>query len=178
MKFGAVNCDKNGDLCSENGVEGYPTLKLFTGSKVTEYASGNSVTSISQFLRSQRAHKLHVSAVSDSGHVKSVDDVSLQKYIESSDFVVVDFYASWCPHCKLLKPIYKQLAEIFHSDGVIFLSIDGEKYDKVMSRYKIDGYPTILFFKNGHKHEYKNANTLEKLVHSVNKHFGLRRKHK
>jgi hypothetical protein len=37
VKVGAVNCDEHQDICSSNGVKGYPTIKAFVNGKGIVY---------------------------------------------------------------------------------------------------------------------------------------------
>jgi thioredoxin-like negative regulator of GroEL len=37
VKVGAVNCDEHQDICSSNGVKGYPTIKAFINGKGVVY---------------------------------------------------------------------------------------------------------------------------------------------
>ncbi|ODQ82058.1 hypothetical protein BABINDRAFT_23667, partial [Babjeviella inositovora NRRL Y-12698] len=78
---------------------------------------------------------------------KNFDEVVLQ----ADKHTLVEFYASWCSHCKRMLPQYEELAELFHSktDNVQVVKIDGDKYGKYAKRYSIEGYPTIKLFKNG-----------------------------
>lgn len=78
------------------------------------------------------------------------------------------FYADWCGYCNMLKPEYKNFADKALFIDVYALNIDENKnlLEKIKNsdcQFKITGYPTIWFYKNGVPLlEYKNdRNTME-----------------
>ncbi len=65
--------------------------------------------------------------------------------ITNSDLVVVDFYATWCPPCKALSPIYSNLATKY-TGKIKFLRVDVDKNNELARRYKIESIPCVIFF--------------------------------
>lgn len=62
--------------------------------------------------------------------------------------VVVDFYAEWCPPCKMLAPTLDRLAQKY--DGrVKILKCDIDENPALAERYGIQSIPNLLFFKHG-----------------------------
>src|SRR5688500_6293560 len=61
--------------------------------------------------------------------------------------VVIDFWAEWCPPCKIMSPLFEELSE--EMEYVYFASMDADAYPKLVSSYEIQSIPTFLFFKNG-----------------------------
>ncbi len=68
--------------------------------------------------------------------------------IESTLPVVVDFWASWCPPCRILHPIIDQFANDYEGK-VAVCKVDVDQNQELTRKYSIRGIPTILFFKNG-----------------------------
>jgi len=62
--------------------------------------------------------------------------------------VVVDFYASWCPPCKILSPLLDELAGPL-TNKVKFVKINVDEATALAQRMEIEAMPTLLFFKNG-----------------------------
>lgn len=61
--------------------------------------------------------------------------------------VLVAFTASWCGHCKNLKPQLESAAQAFKdSDNVVCAIIDADAYGQFTGKYNIHSYPTIKFF--------------------------------
>lgn len=93
------------------------------------------------------------------GFESSVGD--FDKDVSGSDKKLVMFYADWCPHCKTLKPKWEKAASEMNTEkSVKMISINAgngtEEEKALMSKYSVEGYPTILVFENGEKkEEYK-----------------------
>ena len=66
--------------------------------------------------------------------------------------VLIDLYADWCTYCKVLeKEIFpaKEVSALLNQ--FVTIRINGEEYPNLMERYKVKGFPTILFLdKNGY----------------------------
>jgi thioredoxin reductase (NADPH) len=58
--------------------------------------------------------------------------------------VVIDFYADFCMPCRLMHPIYKEVAEKLASKA-IFLKIDVSKLQNLASKYDVQSIPNFLF---------------------------------
>uniref|UniRef100_A0A8C9GT91 Thioredoxin domain-containing protein n=1 Tax=Piliocolobus tephrosceles TaxID=591936 RepID=A0A8C9GT91_9PRIM len=67
----------------------------------------------------------------------------------------IKFYAPWCTHCKAISKVWAQLALEFKGQ-VNIAKIDATTNAKTRKRFKIEGFPTLLYFKNGKLYEYKN----------------------
>lgn len=46
-----VNCDEQGKLCRQEGVEGYPTLHLYNGGSRVDYKGPRKLESMENFAR-------------------------------------------------------------------------------------------------------------------------------
>lgn len=68
--------------------------------------------------------------------------------IQDSRPVIVDFHALWCGPCKAQSPILKEVAEEF-GDKVRVIKIDVDKNSEIANRFRIQGVPTVMIFKNG-----------------------------
>ena len=61
---------------------------------------------------------------------------------------LVDFWATWCPPCRVLAPIFDDLSQEF-SGQVKFVKLDVDKAPKTSGLYKITAIPTLILFKDG-----------------------------
>lgn len=61
--------------------------------------------------------------------------------------LVVDFFAQWCGPCKIMAPIFDQIAQEFPS--VVFAKVDVDALGDLASEYNISSIPTLVYFKNG-----------------------------
>ncbi|SBO26688.1 thioredoxin-related protein, putative [Plasmodium knowlesi strain H] len=67
----------------------------------------------------------------------------------------IKFYAPWCSHCKAMTKTWTQLAAELKGT-VNVAKIDVTTNSKTRKRFKIEGFPTIIYFKNGKMYDYKN----------------------
>ncbi len=68
--------------------------------------------------------------------------------IISSGVTFVDFYADWCPPCKMMAPVVDKLAEKYHNE-ITVVKVDVDNTPSIANRFSITGIPTFLVFKDG-----------------------------
>lgn len=80
----------------------------------------------------------------------SVDIKSSQwdSLVAGKKLVVADFWAPWCPYCKMLKPVFEKVAEKY-ADQMQFVKVNVEEEGDIASRYGIQGIPVVKFFCEG-----------------------------
>jgi thioredoxin 1 len=62
--------------------------------------------------------------------------------------VLVDFWATWCGPCKKIAPTVDALATQY-AGRLKVGKVDGDRNEATAERYGVDGYPTLLLFKDG-----------------------------
>jgi len=62
--------------------------------------------------------------------------------------VLVDFWADWCGPCKMMAPIFQQVAAEMGT-RVRFAKVDTEANSQISMRHHIKGIPSLILFKNG-----------------------------
>ena len=68
--------------------------------------------------------------------------------VQSSEPVVVDFWAEWCQPCKMLSPVLDRVASRYAGRlKVVKCNVD-ENQD-IAAKYAIYSIPNLLFFKDG-----------------------------
>jgi thioredoxin 1 len=95
-------------------------------------------------------------------------DVTFDDEVLRSDVpVLVDFWASWCPPCKMVEPLMDEIAaELNGAFKVTKINVD--QNPKSGARYKISGVPTFVTFVKGEPIERRvGAQSKEQLLEMI-----------
>ncbi len=80
--------------------------------------------------------------------IKLTDDNFRSEVLESTQPVLVDFWAAWCGPCRMVGPMIEELAHQFTGRAKVGnLNIDD--YERLATQYQIQAVPTLLLFKDG-----------------------------
>lgn len=76
--------------------------------------------------------------------------MTYQELINSSPTVVVEFYASWCPHCQRMMPIVDQVKELLGNRAELY-QLDIDENNDAANEAGVQSIPTFLIYKNGNE---------------------------
>lgn len=80
--------------------------------------------------------------------MSEVTSGSFDTFIKGTKVAVVDFSASWCGPCQMLKPHVEALAAQY-AGKVNIGKLDIDNAPDIATRFSVMSVPTILFFKDG-----------------------------
>ncbi|SHI30790.1 thioredoxin family protein [Aquimarina spongiae] len=98
--------------------------------------------------------------------VQELNEDNLSQIVEGSETVVVQYSASWCGNCRIMKPKFKKLAT--ENSDTTFIVVDAEKYPNSRKMATVDNLPTFATFKNGAFVNQVQTNKFEILKDLVN----------
>ena len=88
-----------------------------------------------------------------------------KEVIKSDSLWLILFYAPWCGHCRAFHPQFEKLAK--STKGLFKIgAVNCEEERDLAGKYKIDGFPTVLFFGEDKTktEEYEGDRKADKIV--------------
>ncbi len=98
-----------------------------------------------------------------------LDSSNWQKVISETTLTIVDFWASWCPWCMRLLPIFEEVSGQYEG-RLIFAKVNVEEQQEIAQANGISGIPILKLFCNGRNiGELVGYMTKEKLVDELDR---------
>lgn len=103
--------------------------------------------------------------------MKELKSDTLATVVAENETVVVQFSATWCGNCRIMKPKFKKLAS--ENETVTFVIVDAEKNPESRKMATVDNLPTFATFKKGefvNQVQTNKFDVLKELVDEVTNH--------
>lgn len=71
-----------------------------------------------------------------------------EKVIKNTLPVLLDFWAEWCPPCKMAGPVLEELSEAY-KDKVLIAKLNVDENQNLVAKYGVMSIPTTVLFKGG-----------------------------
>ncbi|KAK9151532.1 hypothetical protein Syun_009841 [Stephania yunnanensis] len=153
----ALDADAHKSLAQEYGIRGFPTIKVFApGKPPVDYQGARDVKPIAEFafqqvkaLLKDRLNGKTTGGSTEKNEPSASVELNSKNFdelvVKSKDLWIVEFFAPWCGHCKKLAPEWKKAAK--NLQGKVKLGhVDCDAEKSLMSRFNVQGFPTILVF--------------------------------
>jgi thioredoxin 1 len=94
-----------------------------------------------------------------------LNEDTLQQLVETNEKVVVQYSASWCGNCRIMKPKFKLLAS--QNEDMTFVLVDAENSPESRKLANVSNLPTFATFVNGQLVNQTQTNKAEVLAELV-----------
>lgn len=74
--------------------------------------------------------------------LETFDDI-----VEKNEIVLLDFWAAWCQPCKILGPVFEEMAK--HNTDIYFGKVNTEECKELAQAFHVRSVPTLMAFKKG-----------------------------
>ncbi len=79
--------------------------------------------------------------------VQELNQDNLSDIIANNETVIIQYSATWCGNCRIMKPKFKKMASEYSS--ATFVIADAEKFPESRKLANVDNLPTFATFKGG-----------------------------
>lgn len=97
--------------------------------------------------------------------IQELDQDNLSEIITENSKVVVQYSASWCGNCRIMKPKFKKMAR--ENTEAVFVMVDAEKFPKSRKMANVNNLPTFATFVDGNFVRQVQTNKLDVLQELV-----------
>jgi thioredoxin 1 len=71
-----------------------------------------------------------------------------KEILDSKKLAMVDFWATWCMPCQMLKPVMEEISKEY-GEKIMVRAMDVDQNPETAKAYNIMSIPAVLFFKGG-----------------------------
>ncbi|XP_023017585.2 thioredoxin domain-containing protein pretaporter [Leptinotarsa decemlineata] len=182
IKIAKVDCTTASEVCSEQDITGYPTLKFFKvgDNEGVKFRGTRDLPTITTFINEQlREGDDEITDTNISQPVEGLHELTEENFENhvATGKHFIKFYAPWCGHCQKLAPTWEQLAKTFEFEFDVSIGkIDCTQHRTICNNFEVKGYPTLLWIEDGKKIEkYQGDRGHNDLKQYVNKMLGTQK---
>lgn len=74
--------------------------------------------------------------------------MTYENAIKESKVTLVEFYATWCPHCKKMASIVEQVKELLEGQAAV-VQLDIDLNQEAADSVDVSGVPTFILYSDG-----------------------------
>lgn len=98
--------------------------------------------------------------------VQELSQDNLASIVSDNRKVVVQYSASWCGNCRIMKPKFKKLSS--ENEEMVFVIVDAEKFPESRKLADVSNLPTFATFVDGNFVNQTQTNKFDVLKDLVN----------
>ncbi|MEP6846686.1 MAG: thioredoxin domain-containing protein [Panacibacter sp.] len=137
--------------------------------QAAQWLAKNGFTTVENLKGGFTQWKIQNKPVEGAKNVTQITADDYKNYITSSNVVLIDFGADWCPPCRKMTPVIDELQTEL-KDQFKLVKVDGGVNITVMQQQHVEALPTFIIYKNG-KEVWRKQGIVEKteLIAQLNK---------
>ena len=97
--------------------------------------------------------------------LQELTEDNLQEIVNGNNKVIVQYSATWCGNCRIMKPKFKKLAS--ENENVTFIIADAEKFPESRKLADVSNLPTFATFEGGSLKNQTQTNKFDVLKELV-----------
>ncbi|KAH3868542.1 protein disulfide-isomerase A5-like [Dreissena polymorpha] len=151
-------------------ITGFPTIYYFEeGQLKYKYGGENNKDGLIKWLKNPgppEEPKADTQWEDEAPEIAHLHDDTFTDYLATHSSVLVMFYAPWCGHCKKMKPEYVEAAQKMVAEEIdgALAAVDATVDKKLGEQFKVQGFPTVKYFKDGEFKFDVNERTADKIM--------------
>jgi thioredoxin 1 len=98
--------------------------------------------------------------------VQELSQDNLAELVSDNKTVIVQYTATWCGNCRIMKPKFKKLAS--ENENITFVIVDAEKFPESRKLADVSNLPTFATFEGGVLKNQAQTNKFDVLKELVN----------
>lgn len=72
----------------------------------------------------------------------------MKQLMDAKGTVLVEFYATWCPHCKRMMPVVDDIKALYEGRLTVF-QFDIDENDELATELDVKSIPTFIIYRDG-----------------------------
>ncbi|XP_043970666.1 protein disulfide-isomerase A2 [Gambusia affinis] len=102
---------------------------------------------------------------------------NFDRALSENEFLLIEFYAPWCGHCKEFEPIYAEVAEKLKEEeaGMRLAKVDAIEEKELADEFEVGSFPTLKVFINGDRKlplDYTGKRSVEGIIQWMKRRAG------